>query len=99
MRRWGRLSLHSSIGIGALAIFGSYIDKERSLGGEAVSVMVLDTAVAIIAGLSFSILFCVWYQSEKVQVWYSLHCQMYLTLCLAEEFGEVCSSSVWLLQQ
>ena len=40
-----------SIGIGALAIFGSYIDKERSLGGEAVSVMVLDTAVAIIAGL------------------------------------------------
>lgn len=40
-----------SIGIGALAIFGSYIGKERTLAGEAVSVAVLDTAVAIMAGL------------------------------------------------
>ncbi len=40
-----------SIGIGALAIFGSYIGKERSLTGEAVSVMVLDTSVAFMAGL------------------------------------------------
>ncbi len=40
-----------SIGIGALAIFGSYIDKERALFGEAVSVTVLDTCVALIAGM------------------------------------------------
>lgn len=40
-----------SIGIGALAIFGSYIGKERSLTGEAISVMVLDTSVAFMAGL------------------------------------------------
>lgn len=40
-----------SIGIGALAIFGSYIGKERSLAGEAVNVMVLDTFVAFMAGL------------------------------------------------
>lgn len=40
-----------SIGIGALAIFGSYIDKDRTLGGEAVNVMILDTCVAMIAGL------------------------------------------------
>ena len=40
-----------SIGIGALAIFGSYIGKERSLTGEAVSVMILDTSVAFMAGL------------------------------------------------
>ena len=40
-----------SIGIGALAIFGSYIGKERSLMGEAVSVMILDTSVAFMAGL------------------------------------------------
>lgn len=40
-----------SIGIGSLSIFGSYIGKERSLTGEAVSVMVLDTAVAVMAGL------------------------------------------------
>ena len=40
-----------SLGIGALAIFGSYIGKERALTGEAVSVCVLDTAVALLAGL------------------------------------------------
>lgn len=40
-----------SIGIGALAIFGSYIGKERSLTGEAVNVLVLDTLVAFMAGL------------------------------------------------
>ena len=37
--------------MGSLAIFGSYIGKERSLTGEAVSVTVLDTSVALIAGL------------------------------------------------
>ena len=41
-----------SIGIGALAIFGSYIGKEKRLAGEAVSVLVLDTFVAFMAGLS-----------------------------------------------
>ena len=40
-----------SLGIGALAIFGSYIDKKRSLTGEAVYITVLDTCVALIAGL------------------------------------------------
>ncbi|MEY8336424.1 sodium-dependent transporter [Lachnospiraceae bacterium 62-35] len=40
-----------SIGIGALAIFGSYIGKEKRLTGEAVSVMVLDTLVALMSGL------------------------------------------------
>lgn len=40
-----------SIGIGSLSIFGSYIDKQRALTGEAISVMTLDTAVAIMSGL------------------------------------------------
>lgn len=40
-----------SLGIGALAIFGSYIGRKRSLTGEAISVGVLDTFVALIAGL------------------------------------------------
>lgn len=40
-----------SVGIGSMAIFGSYIDKGRSLMGESVNVIVLDTAVALIAGL------------------------------------------------
>lgn len=40
-----------SLGIGSMAIFGSYIDKERSLIGESVNVILLDTLVAIMAGL------------------------------------------------
>lgn len=40
-----------SLGIGAIAIFGSYIDKQRTLAGEAVCVTVLDTCVALIAGM------------------------------------------------
>lgn len=40
-----------SIGIGALAVFGSYIGKSKRLTGEAVWVIVLDTFVAIMAGL------------------------------------------------
>ena len=39
-----------SIGIGSMAIFGSYIGKERSLMGESVNVIILDTFVAVIAG-------------------------------------------------
>ncbi|MGP1569792.1 MAG: sodium-dependent transporter [Eubacteriales bacterium] len=39
-----------SIGIGAMAIFGSYIDKSRSLTGEALSITILDTTVALLAG-------------------------------------------------
>ena len=40
-----------SVGMGSMAIFGSYIGKERSLLGESVNVIVLDTFVAIVAGL------------------------------------------------
>ncbi len=40
-----------SLGIGSMAIFGSYIGKERSLMGEAVNVAVLDTFVAFCSGL------------------------------------------------
>ncbi len=40
-----------SLGIGALAIFGSYIGKSKRLTGEAIWVIVLDTFVAIMAGL------------------------------------------------
>ena len=40
-----------SLGMGAMAIFGSYIDKERSLMGESVNVAVLDTGVAFCSGL------------------------------------------------
>ncbi len=40
-----------SLGIGALAIFGSYIGRERSLTGEAISITVLDTFVALMSGM------------------------------------------------
>ncbi len=39
-----------SIGIGSMEIFGSYIDKERSLTGEAITITILDTSVALMAG-------------------------------------------------
>lgn len=40
-----------SLGIGSIAIFGSYINKERRLLGEAVTIVSLDTSVAIMSGL------------------------------------------------
>ena len=40
-----------SLGIGAMAIFGSYIGKQHSLLGESARVVLLDTFVAITAGL------------------------------------------------
>ena len=40
-----------SLGIGSMAIFGSYINKERTLMGESVNVIILDSFVAITAGL------------------------------------------------
>lgn len=40
-----------SLGIGSMAIFGSYINKDRTLMGESVNILVLDTFVALVAGL------------------------------------------------
>ena len=40
-----------SLGIGSMAIFGSYIGKEQSLMGESVNVAILDTLVAVCSGL------------------------------------------------
>lgn len=40
-----------SLGIGSMAIFGSYIGKDRSLMGESINIIILDTFVAIMAGL------------------------------------------------
>lgn len=40
-----------SVGIGSMAIFGSYLDKKRSLTGETINIMILDTIVALVAGL------------------------------------------------
>ena len=40
-----------SIGMGSMEIFGSYLSKERKLVGEGISVTLLDTFVALVAGI------------------------------------------------
>ena len=40
-----------SLGIGSMEIFGSYMPKDRTLGGESARICVLDTFVALMAGL------------------------------------------------
>lgn len=40
-----------SLGIGAMAIFGSYIGKDHTLTGETINICLLDTVVAFLAGL------------------------------------------------
>jgi len=40
-----------SLGIGAMTVFGSYIEKKRSLTGESLSILGLDTLAAFMAGL------------------------------------------------
>ena len=40
-----------SLGIGAMAIFGSYIGRDHTLTGETINICLLDTLVAFLAGL------------------------------------------------
>ena len=40
-----------SLGIGSMEIFGSYMSKDQTLGGEAIRICGLDTFVALMAGL------------------------------------------------
>lgn len=40
-----------SVGIGSMAIFGSYVSRDRRLFGESLSITVLDTSVALLSGL------------------------------------------------
>ena len=40
-----------SIGMGSMAIFGSYMGKEKRILGETINITVLDTFVAVVAGL------------------------------------------------
>lgn len=55
-----------SLGIGAIAIFGSFIDRDRRLTGEAIQVVALDTFVAFVAGL-IVIPACFAYQVDPAQ--------------------------------
>lgn len=39
-----------SLGIGAMEIFGSYLDRKKRITGEAINIILLDTFVALMAG-------------------------------------------------
>ena len=51
MAAMGQAFFTLSIGMGSMAVFGSYISKERRLMGESITIAILDTFVAIMAGL------------------------------------------------
>lgn len=73
-----------------MEIFGSYMGKDHTLAGEGVRICVLDTFVAIMAGL---IIFpaCFSYNVE-VNAGPSLillHCQMFLLICQVDAFGKL----------
>ncbi len=55
-----------SLGMGSMAIFGSYIGKERSLLGESINVVALDTLAALLAG--FIIFPVVYSYSDGIQI-------------------------------
>ena len=81
-----------SLGIGALAIFGSYIGKERKLTGEAVNILVLDTTVALIAGLIiFPACFAFGINPGEGPGLVLSPCPMCLMKCPAEDSGALCS--------
>lgn len=85
-----------SVGMGGMAIFGSYIDKKRSLMGESVTIILLDTLVAILAGIIMfpPALPTVW-RSTLVQVCYSTRWRMSSTTWLADVSGVRCFSCSW----
>ena len=61
-----------SIGIGSMAIFGSYINREQSLLGESVNIVLLDTLVAISSGLIFITLPNIFNHMPLGRLWGSL---------------------------
>lgn len=40
-----------SVGMGSMEIFGSYLSKERKLTGESINVVIIDTLIALVAGI------------------------------------------------
>lgn len=82
-----------STGMGGMAIFGSYIGKEHSLMGESVNVILLDTFVAILAGIIiFRLVSHTVSKLTPVQVSSLIPWQPYLTICRADVYGEACFS-------
>ena len=89
-----------SLGIGSMAIFGSYIGKDHSLLSESLNIVLLDTFVAVVSGL---IIFpaCFTFGVEVIQVrvccltpWHPC-----LTIWQAVVGGAHCSSCLWCLRR
>lgn len=78
-----------SLGIGAMAIFGSYMGKDRSLTGESVRIAILDTFVAITSGLIiFPACFAFGVDPKAGPELILLLCQMYLMQWQEDGSGE-----------
>lgn len=83
-----------SLGIGAMAIFGSYIGKDHTLTGETINICLLDTLVAFLAGLIiFPSCFAFDVIPDRDPVWCSSLCPTSSTRWSADGFSVFCSSS------
>lgn len=85
-----------SLGMGSMAIFGSYIDKEHTLLGESLSVIFLDTFVAVVAGLIiFPACFTFDVEVNAGRACFLTQWRLYSTIWRAAAGGERCSSCSW----
>lgn len=77
-----------SVGIGSMEIFGSYLTKERKLTGEAVSIVAIDTFVALMAG--FIIIPACFAYGVKPDAGHSL-----LFITLPNVFNNMAGGRIW----
>ena len=66
-----------SIGIGAMLIFGSYMEKDQRLFGEAVNITVLDTIVALMACYKVLLPNCMYVCNKNILRWTLLYRGVY----------------------
>lgn len=84
----------------AMAIWGSYIGKERSLLGESVNIAILDTFVAITSGLIiFPACFTFHVDQTSGPSLILSPCRIFLTIFRLADSGEACSFCLCFLQR
>lgn len=80
----GQAFFSLSLGMGCLSTYASYFGKETKLGNTALSVGVIDTFVAVLAGLIiFPAAFSVGIQPDAGPSLILLHCLMFFSKLLA----------------
>lgn len=82
-----------SVGMGSMSIFGSYLEKDHKITGEALNVVILDTLIAIIAGIII-IPSCFAYgiQPDAGPSLLFITRRMYSVICRAAGYGKRCFS-------